>query len=756
MKTRPTLQSDRRQGSEGWWDWFADRGALCVAAVAMVVYLNSLPNGFTYDDVPVIVNNPATDPSNPWFEPWRRTWWNLGEWAGDADRPYRPLTVATFALERRLFGDRPLPFHLFNVLLHAANSVGVWWLARRVGAGATSALLAGVLFAVHPIHTEAVANIVGRAELLSTGGILLAVRLYDVHLRRSARGSTPELAHTGVREVAPATVGGCLILGSGSSWRVIGSFLGALLASGVAIFSKERGVAVVAVLAAWHVWAQIDLRRSGMEQQIPSRRKMWLGWLKPVAPVLLIVALYLWLRYDISGTLLFAGQRYGPDNPLREADVLARVLTPFALLGRYLFLMVWPARLLCNYSVNVLLPANTPVDGLFILGSLALVLAICVALTSLRNRPAWALSAFCFAAMYCLASNSVLLLETLFAERWFYGPAVWLLLMVALMFDRVREIVARRAYKLRPAMVTGCVALVLAGFALRTVLRNPDWRNNEVLFKGDLGRMDPGRRSAHLCYLVGNQQLRVGELESAEALLLEAASIFPDYPQYYQALGKTYLAMNRLGPAARWLERAFFLERRNTETQALLEIAQSRERGVDLLASLAAARQTARERQNDIDAVRRWAALAEKVDLPEAATAYRRLTQLAPDNPAGWNGLAYVLGNSGQIPEAVGVYHKMLARWPDNWEAHTNLATLLMNPADRQHHDPEKAIEHARRAVALKPGALQLQLNLAEVLAHCGRQTEAAELFEKLSNRSTTGSEQQRFYRERAAYLRGQ
>ncbi|MCH8969092.1 MAG: hypothetical protein IIA66_08245, partial [Planctomycetes bacterium] len=130
--------------------WCARRGALCVALAAIVVYLNALPNGFTYDDVPVIIENPATDPDAPWWEPWRRTWWSLGEWAGDADRPYRPLTVQTFALERRLFGDHPLPFHAANVLLHAAISVAVWWLARRLGASALGGLLAGMLFAVHP------------------------------------------------------------------------------------------------------------------------------------------------------------------------------------------------------------------------------------------------------------------------------------------------------------------------------------------------------------------------------------------------------------------------------------------------------------------------------------------------------------------------------------------------------------------------------------------------------------------------------
>ena len=741
--------------------WCARRGALCVALAAIVVYLNALPNGFTYDDVPVIIENPATDPEAPWWEPWRRTWWSLGEWAGDADRPYRPLTVQTFALERRLFGDHPLPFHAANVLLHAAISVAVWWLARRLGASALAGLLAGVLFAVHPIHTEAVTNIVGRAELMSIGGMLLAVRLYDGYLRRGA----PVGESRGLKPAA--------------RWILFWS--GVLLASAAAIFSKERGVAVVAILAAWHLWSQLELRRAARSpalageppvapraKQRPSRASLWYSWLKPAVPALAVVVVYLFLRVEISGTLFFAGDRYGPDNPLREADALARVLTPFALLGRYLWLVIVPARLLCNYSVNVLQSTESLLDPFFITGIVFVVIVAVVAVKRFRSEPAWLLLVFCFAATYFLASNSVILLETLFAERWFYGPAVWLCVAVGLMFDRVAAR-RRKSAQARPAVVTFCIGAVLAGLAGRSMLRNAEWADNDTLFGSDLARMEPGRRSSHLCYLVGaghrvkaeralaRGELKIAsnELAQAEALLLEAATIFPDYPDYYRALGQTYLVMNQPDEAVRWLEKAWLLQRRDITIQRLLETARSRRRGIDLPAALQAARQAAQDQPDDADMVRRWAQLAEKIDLRQAADAYRRLTELAPDEVTSWTGLAYALAGSGRVGEAATAYRNILNRWPANWEAHANLAMLLMNSADRQHYEPAQAIEHARRAVTLNPDSIQVRINLAEVLAHCGQIEEAAEMFETLADQAPAGSEQEKQYRKQADSLRG-
>ncbi|MCH8853579.1 MAG: hypothetical protein IID41_13145 [Planctomycetes bacterium] len=79
-----------------------------------------------------------------------------------------------------------------------------------------------------------------------------------------------------------------------------------------------------------------------------------------------------------------------------------------------------------------------------------------------------------------------------------------------------------------------------------------------------------------------------------------------------------------------------------------------------------------------------------------------------------------------------------------------------MNPADPQHYQPEQAIEHARRAVELNPNSWQLQLNLAEVLAHCRHEQEAADLFEAFARRARENSPERKLYLERASYLRRQ
>ncbi len=245
------------------------------------------------------------------------------------------------------------------------------------------------------------------------------------------------------------------------------------------------------------------------------------------------------------------------------------------------------------------------------------------------------------------------------------------------------------------------------------------------------------------------------ELLRAEALLLEAATIFPDYPDYYQALGQTYLAMNQPDEAVRWLEKAWLHQRRDIAIQGLLEAARSRQRGVDLPAELQAARRAAQDQPDDAETVRRWAELAEKIDLPQAADAYRRLTELAPDDATSWTGLAYALAGSGRVGEAAAAYRNILNRWPANWEAHANLATLLMNSADRQHYEPLQAIEHARRAVVLNSDAMQVRINLAEVLAHCGQIEEAADMFESFADQAPPGSEQEKLYRKQADSLGG-
>src|SRR5439155_10644 len=148
------------------------RWAAGAALLALVVYATSLQNGLVLDDADAIVENAATrDPLA-----WKRLLL-ASSWVA-SDRPttsYRPLTTWTFAVNRAVHGERPFGYHLVNVLGHAGVAALVVCFGGTLGLPATTAGLAGVLFAVHPVNSEAVAAVVGRAEVLSAGLALLAL-----------------------------------------------------------------------------------------------------------------------------------------------------------------------------------------------------------------------------------------------------------------------------------------------------------------------------------------------------------------------------------------------------------------------------------------------------------------------------------------------------------------------------------------------------------------------------------------------------
>jgi len=140
-----------------------------VAACAAVAYLGALWNRFAWDDVPIVYYNPLL---LHWSGVWRAfvsPYWPAQMGGG----LYRPLTIATYALDVRS-GGGAVWLHAMNLLWHAGASVVVALLALRLGGG-RAAWIAGLLFAVHPVHVEAVANIVGRAELMATLFTALAV-----------------------------------------------------------------------------------------------------------------------------------------------------------------------------------------------------------------------------------------------------------------------------------------------------------------------------------------------------------------------------------------------------------------------------------------------------------------------------------------------------------------------------------------------------------------------------------------------------
>ena len=150
------------------------------ALIALAVYLPSLSFDRTLDDIEQ-VPAPGERITQSWPQVWTQPYWKNFSGGG----LFRPVTSATFWVEGKL-GTPIWSRHLVNVLLNATVTLLLVRLALRLGLGTLTAILAGLLFAVHPTHVEAVAGLVGRAELIAALWILLALHLHDRGLLTSS------------------------------------------------------------------------------------------------------------------------------------------------------------------------------------------------------------------------------------------------------------------------------------------------------------------------------------------------------------------------------------------------------------------------------------------------------------------------------------------------------------------------------------------------------------------------------------------
>jgi protein O-mannosyl-transferase len=441
--------------------------ASCIA-LAIAAYVGSLGHGFAYDDVALIALNNRVHSLANWSAILHTPWW------GDA--VYRPFTALTIAADWMVSGGDPRWFHVVNVLLHAGVTVLVYVLARAI-VPPFAAFMAGALFAVHPAHVEAVANVVGRAEVLAALFALAAVLLYRADGALAERGDV-----TWRRWL--------------TSWGVLGSLL-------LALASKETAFVTPGLL--WLIdW--LDGQRSGRSWGIALRRH-WVLWVATV--VLTGEWLVVWT--SVAGSLAA-----GIDAPGLEGAGLGRravVMAPVAL--EYVRLLAFPARLSADYSPDFLPIA----DQLTVRGAVgwAVVAGVLAAgLAARRRAPALAFAVAWVAGTLFVVSNLIVPTEILLAERTLYLPSVGAVVLLGYGLDRLAG---------RWRVAAGAVAAILLGLGvLRTVTRVPVWRNNETLLP-QLVRDAPGSFKSY--WVAAAVTYTAGDSVRGEALLRRALAVYP-------------------------------------------------------------------------------------------------------------------------------------------------------------------------------------------------------------------------------------
>lgn len=417
----------------------AGYGAIATAVVALLTYVLALRNDFAFDDV-VLIPNDARVINGRLGELITTSYWNDAALA-----LYRPLTSLSFGLDWFMSDGSATWFHFTNIIWHVAASTLVFALLRRYFATA-AAMFGGWLFAVHPVHVEAVANVVGRAELMAATLVLSACLLWPRIRLRPARTSIVAVIFF------------------------------------MALCAKEGAVVLPALLVL------VDFAEGEWTFHTITT------YLRRRAPELLALgatfAAYLLIRASVLQGL--APTRVDPSLEVVHNE-WHRVLTALQAWPIALKVLVFPWTLLADYGPQIILPI-AEWNSLAVLGATLLIGMVAGGLIALaKGHRVAALALLWYPVAILPVSNLLIPIGVVLAERTLYLPSVALSFAVAALYAAA----ARRPARLR-ATVWALTAVVLL-FGIRSMKRVPEWKSTDsILFRLVEDRPDAFRGQWHV------------------------------------------------------------------------------------------------------------------------------------------------------------------------------------------------------------------------------------------------------------------
>jgi tetratricopeptide (TPR) repeat protein len=603
---------------------------------------------FHYDDKVSVAENLAIRRWQPWFyftSPSATT-------SEPGAAGYRPVTVATYAMNYAIGGLDPSGYLVGNLLLHLTASWLVFLVGRALLRDDRWASLAALLYAVHPVNAEAVNYVAARSSLLAVCGALIACWAY---LRRAA--------------------------GGGWGWTV-----GGLAAFSAALLSKESAAALLVPLATYHLLVQ-----PGASERSPSKSTLWRRGLA-VLPYVVVFVVYLVAWWNLAGSQV---EQHG-------RTAVYPGWTFLEVVGRSLWLWVWPYPLSLDHPL--VFPARfDAITAGWLAAEFTVLLGTMVWCWRRRPLVSWCLM-WALAGLAPLAPLPWMTINGLMQENRLAFSAVALAWLTAF---AAREVVSIHplAGRLLPPLIrrpfawgaAGALSGVVVFAVITDRARSAVWADDVALWQEVTAR-SPDSRSAHInlggaytarhdydraeeayrraASLTPNEALpyyalaalayRRGQYEQARLLFLKTASMAPDYAETYRMLGIIAIKQDRDQDAAVFLQRALTLDPREASAQAYL----------GLLA----------QRAGDDGA---------------AARLYVDSLTLDPDQSLARNNLGTLYLKQRRWGDALEQFSALLDRAPDDYDAALNRAVALS--ALGRHEEARAALETLLARLPLDP-----------------------------------------------------
>ena len=504
--------------------------SLLLGLISFLVYANTLKNGFVLDDDLAIKENALVKKGIPAIPELLATPYHHG-WNPDYhDNLYRPLSLALFAAEYQFFELDPAPYHFLNILVFAGCVILLFLFLDKVFERKKTAVafLASLLFALHPIHTEVVANIKSGDELLC---FFFAFLCMNVFIRYVQTGKILQLL----------TGAFCFLL---------------------SLLSKETSITFLFVIPLVFFF----YRNERKKRSIPISVSI------AVVAIIFLIARFSILNHYYSGNYAPVGTI---ENALASNDLSfePRIATAILILGYYIKLLFVPYPLICDYSYNSI--PYVHFSDPWVLCSLLfyLFLAVFGVMRLIKNRrDPFAFGILFFLITLSLFSNIFFLIGFTMAERFLFFGSVGFCLVVALLIERwAGKAVVTGIAILKKPKVLGIIIPLSVIYAIITFNRNKDWSDNYTLYTTDL---EKAPNDARLHYYVADYLLthlfkekdiamQKETVDEAMSLLYKAVEIYPGYVNAQCDLGILYYDLHQSDSAETHYKEAYELDPTN-------------------------------------------------------------------------------------------------------------------------------------------------------------------------------------------------
>jgi len=615
---------------------------IIIVAFTFILYGNTIPNEYALDDAIAITENQFTKDgfsgikdifTNESFTGFFGKKKNLV-----AGGRYRPLSMVTFAIEYELFGLNPHISHFINVLLYALTGIVIFMLLSMVNISTGNQawylgfpFVATLLFIAHPIHTEAIANIKGRDEILAFLGALLALKFTLDYLDK---GKMKYLAYSGMM-----------------------FFLGLL--------SKENTVTFLGVIPlTTYFFTSHSLKKN----------------MASLLPLAVAFAVFMIIRTNILGAFTTKIPDELMNNPFLHASVTEKYATIFLTLGMYIKLLFIPHPLTYDYY-----PYHIPIigwdDPRALISLTAYILLIIIALYGLKKKTVIPYGIAFYLLTLSIVSNILFPIGVFMSERFLYMPSLgFSIIMAWLILHYGQKAIQNPPVYRRMAMTL--LLLILAGYSIKTISRNIHWKDDFTLFTHDVktssnsakSNCTAGGKLLEKTKDIEDEQQKKEYLHQSIKYLKKSVSIHPKYKDAWLLLGNAWFEYNKNYDSTLYCYKQILKQNPNyalvyENINKILTGYDNTKHKISIYKDLYKINPNRFEINYNLGVL--WG--KHMGDMEKAIYYLERAVKIKPENIAALKDLGVAYGFSGKYKQSIGVLQRALKIKPDDPELYLNL-----------------------------------------------------------------------------------